>query len=204
MKINTNTWNKIRYTIYSPFYDTLVGHFRHSRRKSVESLEVKQGDRVLLIGAGTGLDLKLLPKGCEITAIDITPAMIHKIKKRNRKLNYNVNVIVMDGQALQFPDNSFDKIILHFVLAVIPDPFACIKEAERVLKDGGNIVVLDKFLPKHKKIPFVQGLINPVANLFFINITRDFESIVNATRLKIVSDIDAHFNGNFRRIKLSK
>jgi ubiquinone/menaquinone biosynthesis C-methylase UbiE len=159
---------------------------------------------VLIIGAGTGLDLQVLPKGCKITAIDITPAMIHKIEKRNLKLNCNLKVMVMDGQALKFPDNSFDKIVLHFVLAVIPDPIACIKEAERVLKTGGSIVILGKFLPKNRRLSFVRKLINPIANFFFTDITRDFESIANVTTLKIVSDVDAHFGGNFRRIKLSK
>jgi phosphatidylethanolamine/phosphatidyl-N-methylethanolamine N-methyltransferase len=204
MKINTNRWNRIRYTIYSPFYDFLVGYFKHSRTKSIQSLETKPGDKVLIIGAGTGLDLQVLPKGCEITAIDITPAMIHKIEKRNLKLNCNLKEMVMDGQALKFPDNSFDKIILHFVPAVIPDPIACIKEAERVLKTGGSIVILDKFLPKNRKISFARKLVNPIANFFFTDITRDFDSIANTTTLKVVADVDAHFGGNFRRIKLRK
>src|SRR4030095_7894079 len=204
MKINTNKWNRIRYTIYSPFYDVLVGYFKQSRTKSILSLETKPGEKVLIIGAGTGLYLQSLPKGCEITAIDITPAMIHKIEKRNLKLNCNLKAMVMDGQSLKFPDNSFDKIILHFVLAVVPDPVACIKEAERVLKARGSIAILDKFLPKNRKISFARKLVNPIANFFFTDITRNFESIANATTLTVVSDVDAHFGGNFRRIKLSK
>jgi phosphatidylethanolamine/phosphatidyl-N-methylethanolamine N-methyltransferase len=109
MRINTNSWNRIRYTIYSPFYDILVGYFKNTRKKSIQLLEIKPGDEVLLLGAGTGLDLIVIPKGCKITAIDITPAMIDKVKKRNQKLNHNLNAIVMDGQKLQFPDNSFDQ-----------------------------------------------------------------------------------------------
>jgi ubiquinone/menaquinone biosynthesis C-methylase UbiE len=204
MKINTNTWNKIRYTIYSPFYDILVGYFANTRKKSIESLEIKPGNEVLLLGAGTGLDLNVIPKGCNITAIDITPAMIEKVKKRNQKLNHNLNAIVMDGQALKFSDNYFDKIVLHFILAVIPDPIACIKEAERVLKTGGNIVVLDKFLPKNKKISYARRLLNLPANLFFTDITRSFETVIKATNLMVVADMGVHFNGNFRIIKLQK
>ncbi len=170
MKINTNRWNKIRYTIYAPFYDTLVGYVANSRKKSIETLEIRPGDKVLLLGAGTGLDLNIIPKGCSITAIDITPAMIHKIKKRNEKLNHDLIALVMDGQKLEFPDNSFDKIILHFVLAVIPNPVNCIKEVERVLKTGGTITVFDKFLPKNRKISFARKVVNPVVNLFFTDI----------------------------------
>ena len=204
MKINTNGWNKIRYTIYSPFYDILVGHFENTRKKSIQSLEIKPGDEVLLLGAGTGLDLNMLLKRCNITAIDITPAMIEKVEKRNQKLNHNLKAIVMDGQKLEFPDNSFDKIILHFVLAVIPNPISCIKEAERVLKNGGSITILDKFLPYNRKISFLRKIVNPVANLFFTDINRSFESIISSTNLKVVSDIGVHFKGKFRLIKLSK
>jgi ubiquinone/menaquinone biosynthesis C-methylase UbiE len=204
MKINTNAWNKTRYTIYAPFYDILVGHFETTRKKSIQSLQIEPGDEVLLLGAGTGLDLNLMPKRCSITAIDITPAMIDKVEKRNQKLSHNLKTIVMDGQKLEFPDNFFDKIVLHFVLAVIPNPVSCIKEVERVLKMGGNITVFDKFLPKNKKISLLRKVVNPIANLFFTDINRSFESMVNATDLKIVSDIDAHFNGKFRFIKLVK
>ena len=126
MRINTNTWNKIRYTLYTPGYDLIARHFKDSRKKSINSLGVKSGDKVLIIGAGTGLDLEFLPKDCLIIATDITPSMIDRIKKRNKILSRNVQAMVMDGQSLGFSDNSFDFIILHLILAVIPDSIACI------------------------------------------------------------------------------
>ena len=98
------------------------------------------------------MDLEFLPKDCEITATDITLSMIDRIKKRNRTLRHNVQTIVMDGQSLEFTDNSFDFIILHLILAVIPDPIACINESERVLKHGGQVAVFDKFVRKDKKV----------------------------------------------------
>jgi len=68
MKIYINSWNKIRYTIYTPGYDLIAGYFKGSRKRSIESLGIKAGDKVLIIGAGAGLDLTLLPKDCEVTA----------------------------------------------------------------------------------------------------------------------------------------
>ena len=67
MKINTNAWNRIRYTLYTPGYDLIARIFENSRRKSIESLQVIAGEKVLIIGAGTGLDLEFLPNDCEIT-----------------------------------------------------------------------------------------------------------------------------------------
>jgi ubiquinone/menaquinone biosynthesis C-methylase UbiE len=204
MRINTNTWNKIRYTIYAPGYDLVGRLLVDSRRKSIASLNLKSGNRVLIVGAGTGLDLEFLPGDIDIIATDITPSMVNRIKRRSKILNRKVQTLVMDGQELQFEDESFDKVILHLILAVIPDPIACIKEAERVLKPGGEIAVFDKFVPKNNKISFIRRLANVFTNFLFSDITRDFESIVNQTGLIIIADKEADFNGNFRMIKLVK
>ncbi|HSV87043.1 MAG TPA: class I SAM-dependent methyltransferase [Bacteroidales bacterium] len=204
MKINTNAWNRFRYTLYAPFYDFFACFYNDSRKNSIESLEIKPGDKILIVGAGTGLDLKFLPSGCEIYATDITPTVVRRIARRNKKLNLNLQAIVMDGQALEFTDNTFEKIILHLILAVIPDPVACLKESERVLKPGGQIVVYDKFVPKGKKVSLLRWLLNLFAKVLFTDLTRDFESIVKQTTLKVISDKDADFNGNFRLIKLIK
>lgn len=204
MKVNTNAWNRIRYTIYTPIYDLIGKAFSASRKASVESLEIKSGDKVLIVGAGTGLDLEFLQDDCEITLTDITPAMLDKVWRRNLNLKKNIIVQVMDGQKLLFSDSSFDKIILHLILAVIPDPVSCIKESERVLKAGGKIAVFDKFVGRNKKAGILRKLLNIPANILASDITRDFESIHRHTQLKIVSDTDANFKGNFRRILLKK
>lgn len=204
MGINTNKWNKIRYTLYTPGYNLVAGIFRNSRKKSIESLDIKEEDKVLIVGAGTGLDLEFLPKNCKIVATDITPSMIEKLKKENAKLNLTVDALVMDGHSLDFTDNSFDIIILHLILAVIPDPIKCIKEAERVLKNGGQIAIFDKFVRKDKKVSSVRRIANAFTNLLFSDITRDFESIYDKTQLQVISDKEADFNGNFRLIRLNK
>ena len=106
-------------------------------------------------------------------------------------LGRNVQAIVMDGQALAFDADSFDKIILHLILAVIPDPIACINEASRVLKQGGTVAVFDKFVPKGRRISTKRRLVNLFANFLVSDITRDIESIVKDTGLKVLSDKEA-------------
>lgn len=202
--ISTNRWNRFRYTLYAPGYDLVARIFSKSRNRSIHELGIAPGDEVLIVGAGTGLDLEFITEDCHITATDITPAMIAQTLKKNILLKRNLRAEVMDGQRLNFDDNTADKIILHLILAVIPDPVACLKECERVLKPGGRITVFDKFIPKGHKLSLLRKIFNPFTNFLFSNINRRFENIVSETSLIIESDVPADLNGNFRIIRMGK
>lgn len=60
-------WDRIRYTAWAPIYDAVVGvvSFDSWRRLSIQSLNLQPGQRVLAVGAGTGLDLAFFPPGVE-------------------------------------------------------------------------------------------------------------------------------------------
>jgi phosphatidylethanolamine/phosphatidyl-N-methylethanolamine N-methyltransferase len=70
-------WNRLRYSSWAPWYDALVGAagFEEARRRSIDHLALASGAHVLIVGAGTGLDLEHLPRGVHVTAVDVTPAM---------------------------------------------------------------------------------------------------------------------------------
>jgi len=204
MKVNTNTWNKIRYSLYAHGYDIGARLLDKHRKKSIELLNIKPKKKVLIIGAGTGLDLEHMPLGCEIIATDICPTMIAKINKRNTEFNHKLQTMVMDGQNLDFEDNSFDFVILNLILTVIPNPIACIKEAERVLKPNTYAMVFDKFVKENQKISRFRKTANLFTNLLFSNITLKFEPLINHTSFTKITDIDVNLKSNFRLIKLYK
>ena len=204
MGINTNWWNKVRYTLYTPIYDSVARHFSTSRKQSIDSLDLQKSQSLLIVGAGTGLDLVFLPNDVSISATDITPAMVSRIVKRAKSLGQDVDAKIMDGQLLKLPDESYDVVILHLILAVIPDPIACIKEVERVLKPGGKVAVYDKFRPQNTRISTGRKLLNYLTNFLATDITRDFETMLEQTNFKVLHDEAADFNGNFRRILLQK
>ncbi len=137
----------------------------------------------MILGAGTGLDLEFLKDQNEVHAIDITPSMIYKLKARAEKLRINVDAQVMDGSNLEYEDNYFDAVILHLIVAVIPDPIGCLKETERVLKAGGTFTIMDKFIESGSKPSFIRTIANPVINLIATNINRDIDELLAQTSL---------------------
>jgi phosphatidylethanolamine/phosphatidyl-N-methylethanolamine N-methyltransferase len=203
MSFNTNTWNRLRYTLYLPVYDLVADRiFRNYRKRSITLLQAKPDDAILILGAGTGLDLPCLQGYTNLTAIDITPGMIAKLKQRAEKLGIPVDAYVMNGQQLEFADNSFDAVVLHLILAVIPDPVACIREVERVLKPGGTVVVFDKFLPDGQKPSLLRRLFNQVTSTLFSDINRSIGTIVSHTSLQVELNEPAAFRGTFRIVRL--
>jgi phosphatidylethanolamine/phosphatidyl-N-methylethanolamine N-methyltransferase len=204
MEVNTNWWNRVRYTFYTPVYNLVAKYFAGSRKRSIEALHIAPGKKVLLLGAGTGLDLNYIPKGAEILATDITPSMVRKLEEKGKQLQHNFTAKTMDAQNTDLPDQSIDYIILHLILAVMPDPVACIKECERVLKPGGTITVFDKFIKPGQKISGLRKLANYLTNFLFSDITRDITRIISGTGFQIVTDIPANLGGNFRILTLRK
>lgn len=204
MKITPNTWNRIRYTLYTPIYDGVVSILTPSRERSIREIDVKPGEKVLIVGAGTGLDLDYLPPQNEITAIDITPSMVEKIKGRAKRLDLHVDARVMDGHSLEFDDDTFDVVILHLILAVIPDPVQCMKEVSRVLKPNGRIAVFDKFLVGNAKPGFTRRILNWITSILFSDINRQIEPLATETGFVITADIPVNFGGNFRIIRLAR
>lgn len=205
MSLNTNSWNRFRYTLYLPVYDFIAGKvFEKYRKRSIDLLYAKPADRILLPGAGTGLDLEYLTNYTNLTAIDITPGMIAKLKERAAGLKISVDARVMDGQKLEFADNTFDAVLLHLILAVIPDPVACILEVERVLKPGGTVMVFDKFLPDGQQPSVFRKLANKVASTFFSDINRSIGAIIAHTTLQAELNEPAVFSGTFRIVRLRK
>lgn len=157
-----------------------------------------------MLGAGTGIDLNYLPDNCTVYATDIAEAMVARIKRKADGLKVNVKPMIMDGQNIEFPDQYFDKVILHLILAVIPDPEACIREVNRVTKMGGKITVLDKFITGSNSPGVVRKVLNIFTRLLFSDINRRIEKIIAATDLKLIQNKPDKFGGTFRLILLQK
>ena len=199
-------WNRLRYTIWAPAYDAIarVPGFDTARRLSIDRLQLASGDRVLVVGAGTGLDLAYLPSTVHITMIDVTPAMLKHLERRAAVMGRSVNARIMDARQLAFPDSSFDAVVMHLILAVMPEPKRGLMEAVRVLKPGGRRAVFDKFLGDEERPSLKRRLLNAIAKPLFSDLNRRLGPLLAGTSLIIEQDEGVAFGGTYRVVTLLK
>jgi SAM-dependent methyltransferase len=191
-------WNRLRYSAYAPIYDLVAALFAAGRLRSIELLALQPGERVLIIGCGTGLDLPLLPAGVQVTAFDLTPAMVRRTAARATDLARPVAVAVMNGQQVALADSSFDAVLLHLILAVIPDPVACAREAARLLRPGGRAAIFDKWLPDGAQPSLARRAVNAVTSAAFSDINRQLTPILTAAGLTLTYQEPAGLAGTYQ------
>ena len=199
-------WNRLSYTVWAPAYDAVANAagFDAARRLSIERLRLVPDNRVLIVGAGTGLDLPHLLPNVDVTAVDVTPAMLHRLEQRAARAHRAVTTHIMDARLLAFPDSSFDAVVLHLILAVMPQPEQGLREAVRVLKPGGRIAVFDKFLRDEERPSLKRRVLNAVAKPLFSDLNRRLGPLIAGTPLATEHDQPVAFGGTYRVVTLIK
>ncbi len=193
------------YTLFAPVYDAFVAPFTaRARRDSLLRLREGPHAEVLLVGIGSGLDLPLLPRGPRYTGLDLTPAMLARARRKAATLDLDLRLDQGDARRLPYDDAAFDVVVLHLILAVTPHPGRVLAEAARVLRRGGRVLILDKFLRPGQKAP-LRRLISPLLGLLATRADVVFEeTLAQAPGLEVASDRPALAGGWFRRIELRK
>jgi phosphatidylethanolamine/phosphatidyl-N-methylethanolamine N-methyltransferase len=133
------------YGRWAPIYDLVFGQvFARGRNAAIVAAE-RIGGRILEVGVGTGLSLPIYRYGNRITGIDISEPMLRKAQERVRMLGLdNVTALsVMDAAHLAFPDASFDVVVAQYVITAVPDPDRTLDEFARVLRKGGEIILVN-------------------------------------------------------------
>lgn len=194
---------RLSYSLIAPLYDAIIERASlNMRASSLAPLHTETPGKVLISGIGTGLDLALLPESHRYTALDFNSAMLTRAKQRNTPLA--IDWVLGDSMALPFPDGHFDHVVLHLITAVVPLPERCLNEASRVLKPGGTVLLLDKFLRPAQKAPLRRALTPLIARLA-TRMDVVFEEVLkNAPGLEVISDTPMLAGGWFRAIQLKK
>src|SRR6266478_9210968 len=133
------------YERWAPVYDLVFGKvFEHGRQSTIAEAD-KIGGRILDVGVGTGLSLSDYSLTTRLCGVDISEAMLRKAQSRVRALGLrNVETLaVMDAKNLAFADGSFDAVVAQYVITAVPDPEATLDDFIRVLKPGGELILVN-------------------------------------------------------------
>jgi phosphatidylethanolamine/phosphatidyl-N-methylethanolamine N-methyltransferase len=136
---------KTSYARWAPVYDLVFALLLRPGRKAAAAAAERPGGRVLDVGVGTGLELPMFDCRTRLIGVDLSEPMLRRAQRRvHAKTLRNVEgLVVMDARRLAFPDAHFDAVVAPYVLTVVPEPQATLDELLRVVKPGGEIVLVN-------------------------------------------------------------
>jgi phosphatidylethanolamine/phosphatidyl-N-methylethanolamine N-methyltransferase len=152
------------YAKLTPVYDIIFGPIlQPGRVRAIARMDLRPGDRVLEVGAGTGINALLYPRHCQVTAIDLSSAMLEKARERIARHGLgNVRLLETDAAHLTFANDSFDRVYAPYTISVVPDPVKVALEMKRVCRPGGRIVILNHFRSEHPLMSRTERAISPL------------------------------------------
>jgi phosphatidylethanolamine/phosphatidyl-N-methylethanolamine N-methyltransferase len=152
------------YARWAPVYDLVFGAvFARGRRAAIAAAE-RVGGRILEVGVGTGISLPGYSPRNRIIGIDLSEEMLRKARRRVAELSLtNVEKLeVMDAEHLLFPDASFDVVVANHVISTVPNPEAALDECARMLRPGGEMILLSRIGADAGLRHLVERLLQPI------------------------------------------
>jgi phosphatidylethanolamine/phosphatidyl-N-methylethanolamine N-methyltransferase len=134
------------YRRWAPIYDLVFGGVFERGRQAVVAAAERVGRRILEVGVGTGLSLPYYSENSCVFGIDLSEEMLRKARQRAaaKQLFHVEGLTIMDAEALNFPGASFDAVVAQCVVNTVPNPELALEEFARVIRPGGEIILLNR------------------------------------------------------------
>jgi phosphatidylethanolamine/phosphatidyl-N-methylethanolamine N-methyltransferase len=155
---------KLIYDIHSNFYDATFGRLVRKRiHMAIGQMNIREQDRVLDLGIGTGASLPSYPQIARIIGVDLSSGMLREARKKIAQRNMtHATVFQADAMKLPFADNTFDHVFISHVISVVSDPYKLVMEAQRVAKSGARIVIVNHFQSTNRFIALIEKWLCPL------------------------------------------
>jgi phosphatidylethanolamine/phosphatidyl-N-methylethanolamine N-methyltransferase len=191
------------YDSYAGIYDLVFGKvFQSGRERAPVLLKLFPGAKLLEVGVGTGLSLPLCARNLDYTGIDLSQKMLDRARSRVEALGLdNVQLLKMDATTLEFPDNSFDRVLAAYFISTVPDPVSVIHEMKRVCRPGGCLVFLNHFHSDNALIRVFEKALSPLFYRIGFKTDLDLWELMSATGLEVERLEKIDFLGHWKGVR---
>jgi len=177
------------------FYDSfyfIVERFTSRRRR--ELLRRARGE-ILEIGVGTGSSFNDYPPHQQIVGVDTSQEMLRRAEQKRSNYKGRIELRKEDVRNLSFKDEAFDTVFSSWVFCSVTDPAKGLREVRRVLKKGGQLIMLEHVRSKNKMLGYLMDRLNPlVSRLGVGNINRDTVQYLRQAGFKVEQEINIAYD----------
>jgi phosphatidylethanolamine/phosphatidyl-N-methylethanolamine N-methyltransferase len=191
------------YDSYAWIYDLLFGKvFQSGRERAPVLLKLFPDAKLLEVGVGTGLSLPLCARQVEFTGIDLSQKMLDRAHRRVEDLGLkNIRLQKMDATTLEFPDNSFDRVLAAYFISTVPDPVRVIQEMKRVCRPGGYLVFLNHFHSDNSVVRVFEKILSPLFYRVGFKTDLDLWELMEASELEVERVENIDFLGHWKAVR---
>lgn len=164
LESSTHAYQSKLYSEFADFYDKVFARIFYPRIAAViRALNIAPAAKVLELGCGTGLALDAYPHHCQVLGVDLAPDMLEHAQERIHLNRWrHITLQEMDAMNLKLPDNSFDYVMAFHVVSVVPNAASMMREAQRVCKPDGHIVVINHFRSDKRLLAALDRGLEPI------------------------------------------